>query len=145
LVRCGAELLRHGELGRVGIHLRLRPIIPHPIRLGAHDAPCPAIVIEGTRRQREELLLLGVVQHPEEVPVIREEDQHGRGVVCLERRTHHGTGAGQVALREGELRLHLDDVEVGGCEREGAIHSHPCLGIAAQPEQGGRDTTRRVG
>ena len=79
ILRCGPELLREGELSRVGIHLRLRRILPQPIRLRAHDAPGPAIVIEGTRRQREELLLLGVVQHPVEILIVAEErEQLGR-------------------------------------------------------------------
>ena len=135
VLRGGPKLLRHGELGRVGIHFRLRRIPSAANTFARARCPTLPVIVEGARRQREELLLLGVVQYPVEVPVVSEEDEQGRGVDGWEGRTHNGPGAGQVALGEGHLGLHLDDVEVGGGECEAAVQGRLCLGVAPQPEQ----------
>ena len=42
------------------------------IGLGADDRPGRPVVVEGTRREGEELLLLGVIQYPVEVPIVPE-------------------------------------------------------------------------
>jgi hypothetical protein len=49
------------------------PVLPQPIRLRTHDTPVAEVVVEGTRREREKLLLLGVVQNPVEVLISAEE------------------------------------------------------------------------
>jgi hypothetical protein len=103
----------------------------------------PPVVIEGARRKREELLLLGVVQHPVQVPVVREVDEQGRGVDDRKGRTDDRAGAGQVALGKGHLGLQLDVTEVGGGEREAAIYGRPGLGVEPRPEQRGPGAPHR--
>ena len=145
IVGGGPELLLDGEPGRVGVDPRLGRVPAQLVGLGADDGPRAAVVVPGTWREREEVLLLAVVQHPVEVPIVPEDGQEGRGLDSGEGGAHDRPRAREVALAEGHHGLVLDAGEVGGAEREGPVQGHLSLGVAAQIEQRERSAPRRVG
>ena len=65
---CRPELLLKGQPSRVGVDPGLGRMPAEVFGLGAHDGPGGPVVVEGTRRQCEELLLLGVIQRPSRGP-----------------------------------------------------------------------------
>ncbi len=105
----------------------------------------PAIVVEGTRRQREELLLLGVVQHPVEVLIVAEEREQLGRVHGGQGGAYDGSGSREIALSQRYYRPLLDHVEVGRGEREAALRRSQCLGIAAEEDQRPCGAPGRVG
>jgi hypothetical protein len=93
--------------------------------------PKSLIVIEGTHRECEKLLLLGLVSTRRGPSSFEVGDQRRRfdgRKGCA----HDSSGASQVALGR-ELPLALDDADVGGGKRAGPVQRLLRLGVAAQP------------
>jgi hypothetical protein len=69
---------RRGELRvyrhhrRVGVGARSHGVAAQAPGLGQHQPPVSPVVVEGARRQPQQQLLVGVVERPEEVPIVAE-------------------------------------------------------------------------
>jgi hypothetical protein len=78
-------------------------------RLRQRQCPGSPVVVESARGQSQKQLLLGFVEHPDEIPVgAGEGDQRGRRDFGG-RRLEHGARPVQVALAEPHGSLELDD------------------------------------
>src|SRR5262245_49237920 len=115
------ELRLEGESGGIGVDPCPGWTAAQLVGLGTDNGPDCAVLVEGTRRKREELLLLCVIQHPVEIFIGREVGEQGRGLDGRQGRTYDGPGASQVSLGERDHGLLLDDVEVAGGERESPV------------------------
>ena len=126
-----------------GIGVRAHPerVSPQMVRLREHDPPRAPVLIESSRREPQEQLLLRVVQQPEEVPIVAEVGDQRRRIRPRCRCGNDGASGRQVSLRKldhrpilqyGEIVRRQCERSIGGCDR---------FRVSAQPQQCERQPT----
>ena len=135
VLRCRPEKLLGSDARRVGIELGPGVVASQRIGLGEHDAPGVPVPVERARREPQEHRLLPLVQHPHEVPKIRHVRREPGGLYLFRRRPEHRPRPRQVALRERDHRLPLQQAQVCRGEGQSVVVGLQRLGVTAEPDQ----------